>query len=187
MQRAAIFLDRDGTINEDIGYITSPDQFVIYPWSAEALRIIKDAGYLSVVVTNQSCVARGYCSESDIQAVNDRMTAELAGEGAIIDAVFYCPHHPEGIDDQYRLACDCRKPGPGMMLRAAKELGIALDRSYVIGDKVSDLEMALAVGAKPVLVLTGYGELTRKHLLPAGRLPGIVSKNLLEAVQEIVK
>jgi len=186
MSRSAIFIDRDGTINKDIGYVSGPEELIIYPWAAEAIRLINESGLKAIVITNQSGVARGLYTEETLSAIHDRMTSELAREGARIDATYYCPHHPEIGDERYRRACECRKPGPGMLLQAAREHEIDLARSFVIGDKASDINLATGAGARGVLVLTGYGRETNanRHRWPCE--PAIIAGNLLEAVKMIL-
>jgi D-glycero-D-manno-heptose 1,7-bisphosphate phosphatase len=181
-QRPAIFIDRDGTINEDTGYVSSPDELIVYPWAAEAIRLINESGFMSIVVTNQSGVARGLYTEDTLALIHGRLIDELGRRHARLDAIYYCPHHPRIGDDRYRLDCECRKPRPGMLLRAAREHRIDLTRSFVIGDKLSDIELARGAGASGALVLTGYGGQT----LGRGKGPGIVADNLLEAVKQIL-
>ncbi|HYL99408.1 MAG TPA: HAD family hydrolase [Blastocatellia bacterium] len=184
--KRAVFLDRDGTINHDTGYLTRPEELVLYPWAADAIKLINDAHFATVVITNQGGVARGLCGEEEIRAINDKMIDDLAKLGARIDAVYYCPHHPAGSEAAYRVICECRKPQPGMLRQAAEEHCLLLEGSYVIGDKVTDIEAAVNVGATPALVLTGYGERTRLMLAESNALPGIVSATLLEAVAQIL-
>jgi D-glycero-D-manno-heptose 1,7-bisphosphate phosphatase len=181
-QRKAIFLDRDGTINEDTGYVSSPDELIIYSWAAEAIRLINGSDFMTVIVTNQSGVARGLCTEETLGLIHSRLTGELGRQGARIDAIYYCPHHPRIGDVRYRIVCECRKPRPGMLLRASDQHHIDLTSSYVIGDKTSDLELAGGVGACAALVLTGYG----RETLAGGRGPDIIADNLLEAVKRIL-
>jgi D-glycero-D-manno-heptose 1,7-bisphosphate phosphatase len=182
----AIFIDRDGTINEDLGYIASPDDLIIYPWVAEAVRLVNNAGLKAVVVTNQAGVARGMYTEDDLRAIHDRMTGELRLQGARIDGVYYCPHHPEYGDERYRQRCECRKPQPGMLHAAAREHGIDLARSFVIGDKSSDINLAASAGARGALVLTGYGSETLAHQELWPCRPYLVADNLLAAVRLIL-
>jgi len=182
----AVFVDRDGTLNEDIGYVSTPEQLVLYPWSAEAVRLINESGLLTVVITNQSGIARGMYTEETLAAIHLRMIEALAREGARIDAVYYCPHHPELGGLRYRIACECRKPRTGMLDKAARELGIDLTRSYVIGDKASDINLAENAGALGVLVLTGYGSETAAQTDRWPCAPEIVAGNLLEAVRRIL-
>ncbi len=182
----AVFVDRDGTLNEDIGYVSTPDELVLYPWAAEALRLIDESGFLIVVITNQSGIARGMYTEQTLEAIHSRMIAQLALKGARIDAVYYCPHHPEVGNERYRIACECRKPQTGMLDRAARELAIDLTRSFVIGDKASDVKLAENAGARAALVLTGYGRETLAHPDRWPCAPEIVAENLLEAVKRIL-
>ena len=153
----AVFLDRDGTIIDDVGYLDCVDDVVIYPWSADALRLLRRAGFAIVVITNQSGVARGLYPETAVHEVHDHLTRELARGGAVVDAWHHCPHHVDAIDEAYRLDCDCRKPKPGMVTRAAAALGLDLARSVVVGDRWSDVATARAVGAAGILVRTGVG------------------------------
>jgi D-glycero-D-manno-heptose 1,7-bisphosphate phosphatase len=155
--KRAVFLDRDGTIIEDVGYAGRVDQVNFYPWSIDAIRALNAAGLAVVVITNQAGVARGFFGEADVEMVHRHVTAVVEGGGARIDAYYYCPHHPEGTIEQYRLRCDCRKPAPGLVERAARELGIDPGRSFVVGDKWLDIGLARAVGARGILVRTGYG------------------------------
>jgi len=183
---AAIFIDRDGTLNEDIGYVSTPDDLVLYPWAAEAVRMVNESGLLAIVITNQSGIARGMYTEERLSSIHLRMIEQLACEGARIDAVYYCPHHPEVGDVRYRVACDCRKPRIGMLDRAARDHRIDLKRSFVVGDKASDINLAGNAGARSALVLTGYGRETLTHpdLWPCE--PEIIAENLLGAVKQIL-
>jgi D-glycero-D-manno-heptose 1,7-bisphosphate phosphatase len=180
----AVFIDRDGTINKDIGYLADPDELEIYPWSAEAIRLINDAGMKAIIITNQSGVARGLCTEEILAAIHERLTERLLSEGARIHAIYYCPHHPEIGEPPYRRFCDCRKPNPGMINQAAREHDIDMASSYMIGDKLSDLELGLRAGVRAVLVLTGYGRITLDRL---DVRPAFVCENLLEAANRIVQ
>jgi len=153
----AVFLDRDGTISHEVGYIRDIDHLQLLPNSAKAIRRLKQSGIKVIVVTNQSGVARGYYSEDHVRRVNDRLTALLKAEGVDLDGIYYCPHHPTEGSGAYTQSCRCRKPEPGMLLQAAADQPIDLGRSFVVGDKLTDMEMAHRVGAKGILVLTGYG------------------------------
>jgi D-glycero-D-manno-heptose 1,7-bisphosphate phosphatase len=157
MPREAVFLDRDGTLIEEVHYLAAPEQVRLLPGAADAVRQLNAAGALVVVVTNQAGVARGYFPERRVVEVHERLTALLAEHGARIDGYFYCPHHPtEGVG-AYRVACACRKPKPGMLLTAARELDIDLARSWMIGDKPGDAEAGSAAGCRTILVRTGHG------------------------------
>jgi D-glycero-D-manno-heptose 1,7-bisphosphate phosphatase len=182
----AVFIDRDGSINEDIGYVSRPSELVIYPWAAEAIRLVNQSGMKAIVITNQSGIARGLYTEETLHQIHQRLREELHREGARIDAFYYCPHHPRIGDNRYRQTCVCRKPQPGMLFQAAREQGIDLHRSYLIGDKSSDMNAATNAGAKGVLVLTGYGRETcdDPELWPCE--PAFVATDLLEAVKRIL-
>jgi D-glycero-D-manno-heptose 1,7-bisphosphate phosphatase len=149
--RSAVFLDRDGTIAEEVGYLNHESRFRMFPFAAAAIRRLNEAGMPVIVVTNQSGVGRGYFPESLVQTVHELMTRELAGAGARVDAIYYCPH----ISAE---ACDCRKPKTGMLESAAREHGLDLKRSFVVGDRYGDIVLARNAGARSVLVRTGYGE-----------------------------
>jgi D-glycero-D-manno-heptose 1,7-bisphosphate phosphatase len=182
----AIFIDRDGTLNEDIGYVSAPEELMLYPWAAEAVRLVNRAGLKAIVITNQSGIARGMYTEQTLGAIHEKMIEELRAHGAMLAGVYYCPHHPEVGDARYRIACDCRKPQPGMLDRAARDHNIDLSRSFVIGDKASDINLARNAGARAALVLTGYGRetLERPDLWPCE--PALVAENLLEAAKLIL-
>jgi len=186
--RPAVFLDRDGTINEQMGYINHISRFVMLPRAAAAIRLLNEQGIPAVVVSNQSGLARGYFPESLIGEVHAKMNAALAEAGAHVDGIFYCPHHPEAKEERFRLDCDCRKPKPGLFLQAARELDLDLARSYVVGDRWSDLKAAAVVQAKGVLVLTGYGRGDYEYIGPAQQVqPTHVADDLYAAVQWIVQ
>jgi D-glycero-D-manno-heptose 1,7-bisphosphate phosphatase len=188
LSRRAIFIDRDGTISEEIGYVNHPSRYRVFPFAAEAVRMINDAGRLAVLVTNQAGVARGYFKEELIHAVHDQLSRELAAGGAHLDAIYYCPHHPSVGEPPYRLDCDCRKPRPGLLTRAAAELDVDLARSWMIGDRYGDTELARNAGARSAFVLTGYGLGEYEYQRDAWRhQPNLVADNLLEAVRGILR
>ncbi len=180
-RRRAIFLDRDGVINVNRpDHIKSWDEFVFLPRALDALRRLAASEFVIVVTTNQSVIARGLASEATVQEIHARMIEAIVHAGGRIDAVYYCPHQPA---DQ----CDCRKPQPGMYHRAARELGITLTRSFVIGDAFADVAAAHAIGARPILVLTGRGhaqhnEMTRNH-----QLDYVLVNDLMSAVDWIAR
>jgi len=188
MVNRAIFLDRDGTLNEEVGYIDQVISFRLFPWAAEAVRMINQAGYKAIVLTNQSGVARGYFTEELVAQVHERLKAELKREGARLDAIYYCPHHPEGIVSAYRRDCQCRKPKPGMVHRAQEEFNLELSECYFIGDKYVDIRLAQSVGAHGILVLTGFGRVEQHdQSLNGGQPPDYIAENLLEAVQWVLR
>jgi D-glycero-D-manno-heptose 1,7-bisphosphate phosphatase len=153
----AVFLDRDGTVNEEVGYLRDLANLRLIPGAGAAIKRINDAGLLVVLVTNQSGIARGYFSESMLQDIHDRLKQMLQHEGARIDAIYYCPHHPTAGNSHYTRECDCRKPGTGLIDQASRDLDIDVEQSYVVGDKWSDVELGQRAGAHPILVRTGYG------------------------------
>lgn len=185
--RPAVFLDRDGTINEQMGYINHISRFQLLPGVAAAIKQLNEANIPVVVVTNQSGLARGYFPEDLLVAVHEKMTQLLAEQGAHVDSIYICPHHPEAQKEQYRLDCNCRKPKTGLFLQAAAEMGLDLSRSFVIGDRWSDLKSAVACHATPVLVLTGYGRGDAQYIGPGQEVqPSFVGVDLAAAVQWIL-
>jgi len=161
--RRAVFLDRDGTLNVEKEYLYLIADFEFIPGAVEAVRLLNQAGFLVVVVTNQSGVARGYYTEEDVESLHRHIAAELQKTGARVDAWLYCPHHPDGRGS-YSLPCSCRKPLPGMLKEAAKRYGIDLDASVMIGDKLADISAGQAAGCGTILVRTGYGAEEECHV-----------------------
>jgi len=184
----AVFLDRDGTINEEVGHMDSLDKLRILAPSFEAVRLINQSGMKAVVITNQSGVAKGLFDEELVRQANARIQSLLRERGAHIDRFYYCPHHPTEGQGRYLQVCDCRKPGAGMLIRAAKQMNIDLGRSYMIGDMVKDMEAARRAGAKAVLVRTGHGgkALSDEQTL-ADVPPDYIARDLLDAVGWIMK
>jgi D-glycero-D-manno-heptose 1,7-bisphosphate phosphatase len=203
----AVFLDRDGTVSEEIGYIHEKDlgRYALIPGVAEGMRRLADAGYKLVLVTNQSGVARGYYPESMVRRVHARLQELLrAAGGPPLDAIYFCPHHPDplGPADTGELdtpgrskaeplaglatACDCRKPLAGMGQQAARDLDLDLSKSWMIGDKNADLGFAANLGVRPVLVLTGYGRKTLAGLETKGQTPAWVAADLKEAAEIVL-
>jgi histidinol-phosphate phosphatase family protein len=187
MSAPAIFIDRDGTLNEDRGYLSSVDELIVYPWSAEAVRLVNASGLKAIVISNQSGIARELCSQEEVRTINDTLAAELRRGGARLDGIYYCPHHPEIGRPPYRMTCECRKPRPGLVQMAAREHDIDIRRSYVVGDKWSDLELAHNAGARSALVLTGYGAVTKTRLVGLSRQPDFIAANLLDAIKQILE
>lgn len=186
-KRPAVFLDRDGTINEQMGYINHISRFVLLPGVAEAIARLNRHGVAAVVVSNQSGLARGYFPPELLDEVHALMQEQLRRQGAILDGIYVCPHHPEAREEKYRQNCECRKPKPGLMLKAARELGLDLTRSYLVGDRWSDLKAAAACGAKGILVLTGYGRGDLQYIGPRQTLqPHHVAEDLPRAVSWIL-
>ena len=179
--RRAVFLDRDGTIGEELGYVNHIDRFQIFPYAAEAIRELNQANIPVIVVTNQSGIARNIFPESLVHEVHKKMLAILAKGGAWVDAVYFCPHKTED-------ACECRKPHPGLMERAAREYGLDLTASWVVGDRYADLEMSHAAGGRGILVMTGYGRGEYElHHTTWPRQPDALAENLKDAVRQILQ
>ncbi len=156
----AVFLDRDGTVVVERGYITVPDAIELIPGTAAAIARLRSAGWKVYVITNQGCIAKGMITEEELGAIHFRMMGMLAEGGAVLDGIYYCPHHPDGDLPQYAEECDCRKPRPGMLERAAAEHGLDLGACVMVGDTMRDVEAVHAAGGKAVLVRTGHGEQT---------------------------
>jgi D-glycero-D-manno-heptose 1,7-bisphosphate phosphatase len=154
--KRAVFIDRDGTINVEKEYLYRTDDFAFIPGAPQAIRLLNEAGFLVVVVSNQSGVARGYYTEEDVQLLHRHIASQLEQSGARVDAWLYCPHHPAGRGS-YALPCRCRKPLPGMLLEAAGRFDIDLASSIMIGDKLVDVEAGVAAGCRSILVRSGYG------------------------------
>ena len=153
--RPAAFLDRDGTIVEEVNYLTRAEDMRLESGALAALRRLREAGYLLIVVTNQSAVARGMIAEAELAALHERLEGMLAEEGVRLDAIYYCPHHPESDRPEYARSCECRKPEPGMLLRAAAELGVDLPRSVMFGDSERDVEAGRRAGCRTALLHHG--------------------------------
>jgi D-glycero-D-manno-heptose 1,7-bisphosphate phosphatase len=187
MAHKAVFLDRDGTVNEEVGYVNHVERFTLLPRVGEAIRLLNQNGLKTVVITNQSGVARGYFPESLVPLVHQKMQELLKKDGAHLDGIYYCPHHPDVGAPPYRQKCRCRKPEPGLIEEAVKDLDLDLRSSYMIGDRGVDIEFAHRVGAKGILVLTGYGKGEWEYW---GRQwkesPEYVAQDLFEAVRWIL-
>ena len=187
MATPGVFIDRDGTLTEEVGYVNHPSRLRLLPRTAEAIRRLNRAGIPAVVITNQSGVARGYFSDEVLAAVNTAMVEQLKHEGAHLDGLYVCAHHPKEGIPPLRAECDCRKPKPGLLVRAAADLDLDLSRSWVVGDKPSDILAGHRVGARTALVLTGYGLGEweyRRAKFPVQ--PDCVVADLLDAVTRIM-
>ena len=188
MKRPAVFIDRDGTISEEVGYVNHPSRFQLYPYSSEAIKLLNENGWLAIVVTNQAGVARGYFSEDVVKQVHRELNRRMDENSARLDAIYYCAHHPTVGEPPYRLDCDCRKPKAGLVQQAAKDFAIDLGSSWMVGDRYSDIELARNAGLRSAFVLSGYGrgewDYQRQNWQ---HQPDLVSDNLLEAVKEILR
>jgi D-glycero-D-manno-heptose 1,7-bisphosphate phosphatase len=183
--KRAVFLDRDGTINKEVGYLTSPEQVRLINGSVEAIKLLAENNFKIIIVTNQAGVAKGYIKEEVVEAIHNRLRELLEARGAKIDAIYFCPHHPDGVIERFKRECPNRKPNPGMLLKAAHEHSINLESSYMVGDMARDIISGVRAGVRTVMVLTGNG---RQELekLPIDIKPDYVAKNLLEAARWIV-
>jgi D-glycero-D-manno-heptose 1,7-bisphosphate phosphatase len=186
VKRRAVFLDRDGTIIEDVGFLRDLSQIDVLPWSAGAIRALNDAGFVVVVITNQSGVGRGYFDEAHVSATHASLDAALQAHGARVDGYYYCPHYPQGSDPRYGIECDCRKPAPGLLRRAAADLNIDLDRSWMVGDWWRDVQAGAAAGTRTILIRTGRSE-THRPAPPDAPQPDAILINLKEAVDWILR
>jgi D-glycero-D-manno-heptose 1,7-bisphosphate phosphatase len=174
-KRPAVFMDRDGTLSHEVGYVNHPSRFRLYPWTVDAVRAVNEAGWLAVVVTNQAGIARGYFPEAVFEEVQRRLREEVEAGGARFDAIYACLHHPSVGPPVYRVECECRKPRPGLLRRGPP------------GDRHGDLQLAWNAGARGALVKSGYGLGELTYLAPAWpRPPDLVAENLLEAVERIL-
>ena len=181
--RAAVFIDRDGCLTEEVGYVNHVSRLRLLPRAADAVRRLNAAGVPAVMVTNQAGIARGYFTESVLHAVNAELVRQLAVGGARLDGLYVCTHHPDEGAESYRMNCDCRKPRPGLLRRAAHDLRLDLAGSIMVGDKISDVAVGQSVGAAGVLVLTGYGRGEWEHQRAQWTTkPDHVAEDLLDAV-----
>jgi D-glycero-D-manno-heptose 1,7-bisphosphate phosphatase len=179
MSNKAVFLDRDGTINKEVNYLSKIEQLEILPNSASAIKILNDNDFKVIVITNQSGVGRGYFSKEDLQDINEHLKNELSKDGAQIDAMYFCPHLPDS-------GCQCRKPRPGMIESAKSKLDLDLSSSFVVGDTINDLETGHNVGCKTALVLTGYGKRELARQESWNIQPDFIAQDLLDAVMWII-
>jgi len=186
--KPAVFVDRDGTINEQRGYVNNMSRFVLLPGVGEAISLLNKNNHLVVVTSNQSGVAQGYFPVKLVHEIHDLMKQELAKDDAYLDGVYFCPHHPDGVVSEYKKECRCRKPGTGLIERARVELDIDMQRSYVIGDRWLDIDFAHNANLPGILVLTGYGRGDLEYIVPHKRLkPTFVAEDLLRAVSWILE
>lgn len=188
MKRAAVFIDRDGTINEQMGYINHISRFKILPGIPDAIRLLNDLGFLAIVVSNQSGIARGYYPLHLVQEVHDFLKQRLKQEAdAALDDILFCPHHPDGVVPEFTINCECRKPKTGLIDQACRSFDIDLSRSFMVGDMSSDMEFAHRAGIGGIMVKTGYGLGEIEHVLPKKQAKPIhIARDLLDAVQWII-
>jgi D-glycero-D-manno-heptose 1,7-bisphosphate phosphatase len=185
-RRPAVFLDRDGTIIEEAGYLDRLERLAFFPYSVDAVRMLNRAGFAVVVISNQSGIARGIVRPAFVEEAHAHIAAVFQAGGARVDAFYHCPHHPQAAVDGLRADCDCRKPKPGLLRRAADDLGLDLARSFVVGDRWHDLEAGQALGVRGILVRTGYGATEERTPHPHVQ-PAAVVNNLAAAVAWILQ
>lgn len=174
--RKAAFLDRDGVINKDKAYVSRWEDFELVPGAIQGMRLIQDAGYALVVVTNQSGLARGYYSEAQYQALTRQMLTTLKQAGVKLAGVYHCPHHASGVVPELSISCDCRKPAPGLLVQAARELNLSLQDSVLIGDKPSDIQASRAAGlAKAYGVSSDNPESVVEHMQADGHFDDLLA------------
>jgi D-glycero-D-manno-heptose 1,7-bisphosphate phosphatase len=186
-RHSAVFLDRDGTIIREVNYLSRLEEIELLPSAAAAIAILNQHQIPVILVTNQSGVARGKFTESFVRECHIYLQKLLQNENAHIDGFFYCPHHPEAGNPPYKTACSCRKPAPGMLLAAAEKHHLNLQQSYVVGDKLIDVELGLNTGAKGILVETGYGLKEKKQLENSKIKPDKICKDLNQAVNWVLQ
>lgn len=184
--RIGVFLDRDGTLNEERDFIRTPDELHLIPGAAEAVRKLNAHGLTACVISNQSGVARGFLEEKDLVPIHAKLERDLGRGMGIVDRIYYCPHHPTAGRAPYNIECACRKPKPGMLLQGAADFGIDLRRSFVVGDSIVDMQAGEAVGARTILVRTGYGEITREALERGEMRVTAVVPSIVEGVDFIL-
>lgn len=176
--KKAIFLDRDGVINKEVNYLSNPKNFEFIKGSIKALKLLKRKGFLLIVITNQAGIARGYFTEENLNKIHQKMVSILEKSSVVLDDIYYCPHHPD-----FTGPCDCRKPQPGMILKAQKKYNIDLENSFMVGDTLRDIETGLTAKCKTVLVLTGYGLKEKKNMKKLK--PDYIFENLFEFAKNI--
>ena len=182
----AVFLDRDGTMLEDVGYLDRLERLAFFPYTIDSIRLLNRGGFKVVVVTSQAGVANGMVTEAFVKEAHEFIGRRVAEAGGRIDGFYYCPHLPSAVVAQYRTDCDCRKPKPGMITNAARDLSLDIARSVTVGDRWRDIEMGQAAGTRGVLVETGYGK-SEASRRPAHIDPVPVVSNLIEAASWILR
>ncbi len=185
--RIAAFLDRDGTVNEEVEWLRKPEQLRLIPGAGTAIRSLNDHGVITCIISNQAAIARGLLREADLPSIHARLHQELLSAGAKIDRIYYCPHHPTDGKPPYNVVCECRKPAAGMLRWGEAEMGIDLERSFVVGDRIVDIQAGKAVGATTVLVLTGCGRTSLAACIAAGVQPDFTAPSIVEAVDFILQ
>ena len=184
--RTAVFLDRDGTINEEMEFVCSPDELHLITGAANAIYRLNASGLVTCVISNQSGIARGFLTEDDLVRIHQKLERELSFENARVDRIYHCPHHPTEGKPPYNISCPCRKPRDGMLQAAKRDFSLDLNRSFIVGDRIVDIQAGKSVGAQTILVLTGYGRTTLEECRNARVHPDHIMPSLVEAVEYIV-
>lgn len=177
-KKKAIFLDRDGVINKEVGYLSNPDDFELIDGTIEALKLLRKKGYLLIVITNQAGIARGYYTEDTLKRIHNKMNVILKEKDVFLDDIYFCPHHPD-----FTGLCNCRKPQPGMIIKAQNKHNLDLSNSFMVGDTLNDVKTGLSAKCKTVLVLTGYGSEEHKKIYSIK--PDFIYENLLEFAKNL--
>ena len=178
MSNRTVFVDRDGTINENTGYIKNPEDLVLYPKVSEGIRLLNKNGYKVIVITNQSGISRGYFSEETLEKIHNKMKEELSKKDAFIDAIYFCPHHPDEN-------CKCRKPQPGLLKTAIKEFDVDVSKSFIIGDRMLDIEAGNKVGCKTILV-PEKKEIVKNEMEKSNITPDYIANDFVKGVEWII-
>ncbi|GAB6100019.1 D-glycero-beta-D-manno-heptose 1,7-bisphosphate 7-phosphatase [Halanaerocella petrolearia] len=187
LDQVGVFMDRDGTVSKEIGYVNHPWRYELLPRTGLAVKKLNQAGIKALLATNQAGVARGYFEEEMIGKVHNRLEDLLEEEGAYLDEIYYCHHHPDVGEGKFNKDCNCRKPEPGMLLQGTEDFDLDLTKSYMIGDKISDVELAHKVDAKGILVLTGYGRGNYENDQSDWEVePDYIAEDLYDAVEWIL-
>ena len=187
MKKRCVFIDRDGTINREVNYLHKIEDLEILPGVAEGIEKLNKSGFTVIILTNQSGIARGYYGIDDMNNINNEIIRRLEKNEAKIDAIYFCPHHPNGKVSEFTKKCNCRKPEPGLYLEAANDFDIDFKNSYAIGDKIRDLEPAKKLGGRGILVKTGHGKKELQEKEKWGVTPDYIADDLLEAVQWLLE
>jgi D-glycero-D-manno-heptose 1,7-bisphosphate phosphatase len=185
--KPAVFLDRDGTLIQERGYLERLEHLEIFPWTGDALRLLKRAGFATVVITNQAAIARGLIDEAFLGEIHQALDARLASSGGGIDRYYFCPHVPDAKIERYRQRCGCRKPAPGLVEQACREMDLDVTRSFMVGDRWLDVACGHAAGARTVLIRSGHGASEADSPPPEGLRADAILNNLMEAVGWILR
>jgi D-glycero-D-manno-heptose 1,7-bisphosphate phosphatase len=185
--RIAVFLDRDGTLNEEVNFVRRPEELELLPGAAASVRALNERGIIVCIISNQSGVARGFFSEEDLVPIHTKLERELGNAGARIDHIYYCPHHPTEGKPPYNVVCSCRKPGIGMLRQAAEDFGLDLGRSFVVGDRIVDIQAGRNAGTTTILVMTGYGPHALEECREKGVVPDYIAVDIAQAATIIMQ